>query len=43
MTTGVLEMPGSVVRVRSAADPDPQWKGYAKKVVEARQLNAPRP
>jgi hypothetical protein len=41
MTTGVLEMPGSVVRVRSAADPNPEWKGYAKKVVEARQQNAP--
>jgi lipoprotein-anchoring transpeptidase ErfK/SrfK len=43
MATGVVEMPGSVVRVRSAADPNPEWKGYAKKVVEARQLNAPRP
>ena len=40
MTTGVVEAPGSVVRVRSAADPSPEWKGYAKKVVEARQ-NAP--
>jgi hypothetical protein len=39
--TGVLEMPGSVVRVRSAADPNPEWKGYAKKVLEARQQNAP--
>lgn len=41
MTTGVLEMPGSVVRVRSAADPNPEWKGYARKVIEARQQNAP--
>ncbi|HEY5952327.1 MAG TPA: L,D-transpeptidase [Kofleriaceae bacterium] len=41
MTTGVVESPGSVVRVRSSADPNPQWKGYAKKVVEARQQNAP--
>jgi hypothetical protein len=41
MTTGVVEVPGSVVRVRSTADPNPQWKGYAKKVVEARQSNAP--
>jgi hypothetical protein len=41
MTTGVVEAPGSVVRVRSIADPNPQWKGYAKKVVEARQQNAP--
>jgi hypothetical protein len=41
MTTGVVELPGSVVRVRSIADPNPAWKGYAKKVVEARQANAP--
>lgn len=41
MTTGVVEVPGSVVRVRSAADPNPEWKGYAKKVVEARQQTAP--
>lgn len=41
MTTGVVEAPGSVVRVRSSADPNPQWKGYAKKVVEARQQRAP--
>jgi hypothetical protein len=41
MTTGVVEAPGSVVRVRSAADPNPEWKGYAKKVVEARQQKAP--
>ena len=41
MTTGVVEAPGSVVRVRSAADPNPEWKGYAKKVVEARQPSAP--
>jgi lipoprotein-anchoring transpeptidase ErfK/SrfK len=41
MTTGVVELPGSVVRVRSAADPNPEWKGYAKKVVEARQSNRP--
>jgi hypothetical protein len=41
MTTGVVELPGSVVRVRSAADPNPEWKGYARKVVEARQSNAP--
>jgi hypothetical protein len=40
-TTGVAESPGSVVRVRSAAVPEPEWKGYAKKVLEARQANAP--
>ncbi|HUS28177.1 MAG TPA: L,D-transpeptidase [Kofleriaceae bacterium] len=36
-TSGVVEAPGSVVRVRSAADPSPPWRGYAKKVAEARQ------
>ena len=41
MTAGVIEAPGSVVRVRSAVDPDPAAKGYAKKVLEARQQNAP--
>jgi hypothetical protein len=41
-STGVVESPGSVVRVRSAAVPEPEWKGYAKKVVEARQATAPR-
>lgn len=40
-STGVVEMPGSVVRVRSKDDPNPEWKGYAKKVLEARQQNAP--
>jgi hypothetical protein len=39
--TGVIEAPGSVVRVRSAADPNPEWKGYAKKVLESRQAVAP--
>jgi hypothetical protein len=41
MTTGVVEAPGSVVRVRSAATPVLEWKGYARKVLEARQANAP--
>ncbi len=41
MTTGVVEAPGSVVRVRSVADPTPEWKGYAKRVAEARQANRP--
>ena len=35
-TTGVVEAPGSIVRVRSVADPMPAWRGYAKKVAEAR-------
>jgi hypothetical protein len=29
------------VRIRSAADPNPPERGYAKKVLEARQQNAP--
>ena len=41
MAAGVVEAPGSIVRIRSAADPTPEWKGYAKKVLEARQQNAP--
>jgi hypothetical protein len=36
-TSGVVEAPGSIVRVRNAADPSPPWRGYAKKVAEARQ------
>lgn len=42
-STGVVESPGSVVRVRNAATPNLEWKGYAKKVLEARQANAPLP
>jgi hypothetical protein len=41
-SVGVVELPGSVVRIRSAADPAPEWKGYGKKVFEQRQQNAPR-
>ena len=41
MAAGVAEAPGSIVRIRSAADPNPELKGYAKKVVELRQQNAP--
>ena len=40
MSAGVFEEPGSVVRIRSAADPEPEWKGYGKKVFEARQATA---
>lgn len=36
MTAGVVELPGSIVRVRSNADPDPPFKGYAIKVQAAR-------
>ncbi|CAN5802777.1 hypothetical protein BH11MYX2_BH11MYX2_08260 [soil metagenome] len=37
MAAGVVEAPGSLVRVRSKADPTPTLKGYAKKVDEARR------
>jgi len=36
LVAGVVEAPGSVVRVRSKADPEPALKGYAIKVEEAR-------
>lgn len=32
MAAGAVEAPGSVVRVRSAADPDPPVRGYASKM-----------
>ncbi len=41
MAAGVIEAPGSLIRVRSKADPDPPARGYAKKVLEARQQSAP--
>ncbi|HEX2685251.1 MAG TPA: L,D-transpeptidase family protein [Kofleriaceae bacterium] len=41
MAAGVVEAPGSIVRVRSKEDPAPEAKGYAKKVLEARQQHAP--
>ena len=37
MAHGVVERPGSIVRVRSAADPSPAFKGYAMRVFEARK------
>ncbi|MCB9559619.1 MAG: L,D-transpeptidase [Kofleriaceae bacterium] len=36
MTAGVVEAPGSIVRVHSKDDPDPPFKGYAKTVQAAR-------
>jgi L,D-transpeptidase catalytic domain len=41
MAAGMVEAPGSIVRIRSKEDPAPEPKGYAKKVFEARQQNAP--
>ncbi len=42
MANGLVERPGSIVRVRSAADPDPPFKGYAMRVFEARRARSAR-
>ncbi len=39
MAAGVVEAPGSIVRVRSKADPNPALKGYARQVDEVRRQN----
>jgi len=41
MAAGVIEAPGSIVRVRTAAEPTPPLRGYAIKVDEVRRMNAP--
>ena len=41
MAAGVVEAPGSIVRVRNKDVPQPEPKGYAKRVQEAREYNAP--
>jgi hypothetical protein len=41
MAAGVVEAPGSIVRVRTKDEPSPPPKGYAQRVVEARQQHAP--
>ncbi len=41
MTAGVVEAPGSIVRVRNKETPNPEIKGYAKDVQEARERNPP--
>jgi hypothetical protein len=41
MAAGMVEAPGSIVRVRSKDDPAPEARGYAKKVLEARLQRAP--
>jgi lipoprotein-anchoring transpeptidase ErfK/SrfK len=40
MAHGIVEQPGSMVRVRSEADPSPALKGYAIRVHEARRARA---
>jgi lipoprotein-anchoring transpeptidase ErfK/SrfK len=37
MAHGIVERPGSMIRVRSEADPKPEFKGYAKRVQQARR------
>jgi hypothetical protein len=39
--SGIVEAPGSIVRVRTKDEPAPPTREYAKKVLEARQQNAP--
>lgn len=41
MAAGVAEAPGSLIRVRSKADPNPVLRGYAKRVEELRAAGAP--
>lgn len=36
MANGTMDVPGSIVRVRSSKDPDPEFKGYGLRVQEAR-------
>jgi hypothetical protein len=43
MAHGLVERPGSMVRVRSAADPNPAFKGYAMRVFVARGGVPPEP
>jgi lipoprotein-anchoring transpeptidase ErfK/SrfK len=42
MAAGVVEAPGSLVRVRSKAEPSPPLRGYAKKVHELQQASTPQ-
>ena len=39
-TQGLVEAPGSLIRIRSSADPNPEFKGYAKKVADLRASGA---
>ncbi|MBS1118692.1 MAG: ErfK/YbiS/YcfS/YnhG family protein [Deltaproteobacteria bacterium] len=41
MAAGVIEAPGSIVRIRTKEEPSPEPRGYARKVIELRQQNAP--
>jgi hypothetical protein len=37
MANGTIDVPGSIVRVRSSKDPEPEFKGYGLRVQEARR------
>jgi hypothetical protein len=39
MAAGVVEAPGSIVRIRTAAVPEPPLRGYAKRVWEEAQID----
>lgn len=41
MAAGVAEAPGSLIRVRSKADPNPPLRGYAKRIDEMRAAGEP--
>ena len=41
MAAGITEAPGSIVRVRSKAEPTPELRGYARRVQELRASGAP--
>jgi hypothetical protein len=43
MTAGLVEAPGSIVRIRSKAVPDPPLRGYARRVHEDRQARSGLP
>jgi len=42
MANGIVERPGSMVRIRSRKVPHPEFKGYAKTVYEARKAKLSR-
>ena len=41
MVYGIVEAPGSMVRIRSRSVPAPPWMGYATRVYEARAAQTP--
>jgi hypothetical protein len=43
MANGTVDTPGSIVRVRSGSDPEPEFKGYGLRVQQARLLSQASP